>query len=59
MWVSQQQDISEVAKILYAVLTVNRRRPLRRLALITSRPPRVVIRIKNPCVRRRFIFLGL
>jgi hypothetical protein len=37
---------------------VRRLRPLRRRALRTWRPPGVDMRMRNPCVLRRYFFLG-
>ena len=41
-----------------ATVTVSWRRPLRRRRRITSRPARVRIRLRNPCVRLRLLRCG-
>lgn len=46
------------SELCYVYTTVNRLRPLSRLSLRTSRPPRELILLRNPCSRFRGIFLG-
>lgn len=46
------------ADYFLGAVTVSRQRPLRRLFFKTERPPRVRMRLRNPCVRLRRLRCG-